>query len=64
MVKYIRPQMDVKEFVKENILTASTGGSTCSVNSVVTPGLCSTEGLCFMANSSSCGSDCSDGCME
>ena len=54
MEKYISPVMDINEFETENVVTAS-GGSSCSPDKVVTPGLCTTEGLCLLANESSGG---------
>ena len=62
MEKYISPEMDINVFAADDVVTAS-GGSGCSVDKVVTPGLCTTEGLCLFANTNAptCGSDtCND----
>ncbi len=61
MERYISPEMDINVFATEDIVTAS-GGSGCTLNTVVTPGLCDTEGLCLFANESI---PCSDnGCND
>lgn len=63
MEKYISPAMDVKQFNEENITTASGGSGGSPLDGVNTPGLCNTEGLCFLVNSSSpCSSD--GGCAD